>query len=191
MTREPDAPVAAPVIRLTDTAAPVCASAVSGLIAAVGAAVGGAGDRTDIRATRRIAADPSSTALLLAGPTAMDLWPGVRRVGDAGGRVLVEAALDPDDAPTSAAVRALPPHRTPTSFVTRFEWAGPDLPLTAGELTLSYAPGSEGAPSTYAVLVLTCAGVAASRLTPGDLRCMAEVFLANLAVAAEQRSHAA
>ena len=164
------------------------AHAASALEAAHAADVADAA-RTVTRAARRIAADPTSTALLLAGPTAMDLWPGVRRVGDTGGRVLVEAALD-EAARTSAAVRALPPQRTPTAFVTRFEWAGPDLPLTAGELTLGYAPGAEG-PATSASLVLTSTGVAASRLTACALQAMAESFLDNLAAAAEQRSSAA
>lgn len=185
MTHEP----VVPMIRLANAVALESAGAASALIAAV--TLGAATPRTQTRASRRISADPTSTALLLAGPTAMDLWPGVRRVGDAGGRVLVEAALAADDAPSSAAVRALPPHRTPTSFVTRFEWAGPDLPLTAGELTLSYAPGSDGSPSTYAVLELTSSGVATSRLSAGDLRSMAQAFLDNLACAAEQRNHAA
>ncbi|MDP3711702.1 MAG: hypothetical protein Q8R60_04360 [Mycobacteriales bacterium] len=160
-------------------------------LAAAHAAQTGTGERTTTRASRRIAADPTSTALLLAGPTAMDLWPGVRRVGDAGGRVLVEAELPSSESSTSAAVRALPPRRTPTSFVTRFEWAGPGLPLTAGELTLAYAPGADGTPSTFAALELTSADVSGSRLTVCALQSMAEAFLDNLALAAEQRSSAA
>lgn len=146
------------------------------------------------RATRRIAADPTSTALLLAGPTAMDLWPGVRRVGDLDGRVLVEASWDDltDLAcgAASARVRALPPRRTPTSFVTRFAWSGPGLPVTDGELVLGYAPGSQG-PATTATLTLTSTGVVGSRLAARDLQTMADAFLANLALAAQDRSHAA
>lgn len=159
-------------------------------LAAAHAVQVGAAERTTTRSSRRIAADPTSTALLLAGPTAMELWPGVRRVGDSGGRVLVEAELAEAEL-SAAAVRALPPRRTPTSFVTRFEWAGPGLPLTAGELTLAYAPGGDGSPSTFAVLELVSAGVARSRLTPCDLQSMADAFLANLADAAERRSSAA
>ena len=84
-----------------------------------------------LRVTRRICADPTSTALLLAGPTALELWPGVRRVGDVGGRALVEAELalarsERDRVPTAASVHARPPRRTPTAFVTRFSWTGPD-----------------------------------------------------------------
>lgn len=138
---------------------------------------------TRTRADRRIWADPTSTALLLAGPTALDLWPGVRRLGEVGGRVLVE--LD-RPAATAASVTARPPLRTPTAFVTRFAWTGPDLPVTEGVLTLTYAPG-EGTPSTRAELVLDSEGLAESRLDEAALADMAAEFLVNLAHAAESR----
>ena len=144
---------------------------------------------TRTRVSRRIAADPTSTALLLAGPTALDLWPGLRRVGDAGGRVLVEAEIPPGTA-TAATVRALPPQRTPTSYVTKFEWAGPSLPVTTGELTLAYTPGADG-PGTAAVLTLDSVGLEDSALEQRDLQDMAETFLGNLARAAEGRRTAA
>lgn len=145
---------------------------------------------------RRIGADPTSTALLLAGPTALELWPGVRLVGEVGGRVLVEAVLtsvetDGEPVPTAASVRALPPQRTPTSFVTRFAWTGPGLPVTEGTLTLGYAPGADGAPSTSAALALESTGVVGSRVDAPTLSAMAEEFLANLARAAESRNRAA
>lgn len=145
------------------------------------------------RVVRRIGAEPTSTALLLAGPAALELWPGVRRVGEVGGRVLVEAELvgSPADAPTAASVRAHPPRRTPTAFVTRFTWAGPGLPVTTGSLTLAYAPGADGTPSTHAALTLDSTGLAASRLDAAGLAAMAEGFLDNLARAAESRSRAA
>jgi len=148
-----------------------------------------------IHVTRRIAADPTSTALLLAGPTALDLWPGVRRVADTGHEVLVEAEIGPPAAGmprtvTMAWVRARPPQRTPTSFVVRFEWTGQGLPGTAGELTLTYAPG-DGAPATRADLVLDRDGLVPSRLSTPALTGMAEKFLANVALAAESRSRAA
>ena len=146
-------------------------------------------ETTRTRVVRRIGADPTSTALLLAGPMALELWPGVRLVGEAGGRVLVEAALDA--VPTAASVRALPPQRTPTSFVTRFAWTGPGLPVTEGTLTLAYAPGADGAPSTHASLVLDSTGVVGSRVDVPALTAMAEEFLANLARAAESRNRAA
>lgn len=150
-------------------------------------------ETTRTRVVRRIGADPTSTALLLAGPAAMELWPGVRRVGEVGGRILVEAELDPDreHVPTAASVRALPPRRTPTSFVTRFAWTGPGLPVTDGTLTLAYAPGADGAPATQAALELDSADVVGSRVDEATLTAMAEGFLANLARAAESRNRAA
>lgn len=147
-------------------------------------------DRTTrTRVVRHIGADPTSTALLLAGPAAMELWPGVRLVGEVGGRSVVEAELSA--VPTAASVRARPPRRTPTSFVTRFAWTGPGLPVTEGSLTLSYAPGADGAPSTSATLTLDSAGVVGSRLDAATLEQMARGFLDNLARAAESRSRAA
>ena len=142
------------------------------------------------RVTRRIAADPTSTALLLAGPTAFELWPGVRRVADVRGGMVVETDLSPDRA-VAASVRALPPRRTPTAYVTRFEWAGPGLPETTGELTLSYAPAEPGELATLAVLVLDSKDLEGSALDEAALTCMADGFLANLARAAELRNRAA
>ncbi len=152
--------------------------------------------RTRTRVVRRIGADPTSTALLLAGPAALELWPGVRRVGEVGGRALVEAELvaareEGECVPTAASVRALPPQRTPTSFVTRFAWTGPGLPGTDGTLTLAYAPGADGTPSTHAALTLDSAGLEDSRVDARTLEAMAEGFLANLARAAESRNRAA
>ena len=154
---------------------------------------------TRITVERHIDADPTSTALLLAGPTALDLWPGVRRVGEVGGRLLVEAELPAPWTPapatatpltatplTAASVTAHPPRRTPTAFVSRFSWAGPGLPATDGALTLTYAPGGE-VPSTLAVLVLEAGAFDDSLLDVAALTAMAKQFLANLALAAESR----
>ena len=142
------------------------------------------------RVVRPIAADPTSTALLLTGPAAIELWPGVRRVGDAGGRALVETERADTGGTTAAAVRALPPRRTPTSYVTRFDWAGPGLPSTTAVLTLAYAPSRDGVLTTRAVLELT----SDLPLAAGDearLRRTASGFLDNLGRAAERRSDAA
>ena len=159
---------------------------------------------TRVRVTRRISAEPTSTALLLAGPTALELWPGVRRVGEVGGRALVEAELPVSQAefersPTAAAVTARPPHRTPTAFVTRFDWTGPGLPVTRGVLTLSYAPVMQALrevprparSTTVAELVLDADGLQQSRMDEQALIGMAEGFLGNLARAAERRRSAA
>src|SRR4051812_48463354 len=153
-----------------------------------------------VHVVRRIAADPTSTALLLSGPTALELWPGVRRVGDEHGHVLVEAALpvaaDAEPPTAAATVRALPPRRTPTSFVIRFDFTGDGVPRTAGELTLAAAPGSGSGACTEADLRLdyvpaTGRAALAGHRAGGVLRAMAEGFLRNLADAAERRSHAA
>jgi hypothetical protein len=141
------------------------------------------------RADRRIAADPTSTALLLAGPAAVELWPGVRRVGPVADRILVEADLS--DQSTAATVLVQPPRRTPTAFVTRFEWVGPSLPPTTGELTLRYVAGVDDSPATAALLVLESEGVDGSALSAQNLQALAERFLDNLARLAESRSHAA
>jgi len=153
------------------------------------------------RVSRRIDADPTSTALLLAGPTAVDLWPGASRVGERDGRLLVEAApavpRATEAGPVRLAVRALPPRRTPTSYVTLFEWhPAPDGPAraAAGRLTLAYAPTGDGTPVTHAVLELDPADPDAGYgevLTPPQLERLAEGFLDNLAVAAETRNRAA
>ena len=144
---------------------------------------------TRTRVARRISADPTSTALLLAGPTAFELWPGVRRVADVSGRVVVETDLSPERA-VAASVRAMPPHRTPTSYVTRFEWAGPGLPATTGERTLTYAPPDREL-ATQALLVRDSAGRDGSAHDEDALHRMAAGFLDNLAEAAELRNRAA
>ncbi len=143
-----------------------------------------------LRATQRIAADPTSTALLLAGPTAFELWPGVRRVADIAGAVVVETDLAVGRS-VAASVRALPPRRTPTAYVTRFTWVGPGLPATTGELVLSNAPAAVGERATLAALELTCEDLAHSALDATALDQMARAFLANLARAAELRNRAA
>ncbi len=143
---------------------------------------------TRVSVSRRIGADPTSTALLLAGPSAVDLWPGVERVARVDGRILVAAHLDPAaPRPAEIAVSARPPKRTPTSFVTTFTWTGPDLPVTSGTLTLNYVPAVEGVPHAQAQLVLEAEGIEDSSLDVLALTTMAEGFLANLACAAEAR----
>jgi hypothetical protein len=147
------------------------------------------GTATRTKVSRRIAADPTSTALLLAGPTALELWPGLRRVAEVSGRVVVEA--DIQNTARAASVWALPPQRTPTSYLTRFEWAGPGLPATTGELTLEYAPADGGEIATTAELVLTSSGFEGTDLDESTLEDMARGFLANLGHAAEVRNRAA
>ena len=133
------------------------------------------------RIVRRIAADPSGTALLLSDTAAVELWPGVCRVDD--GPV--------DDAALQVTVRTQVPRRTPTSYVFDFSFAGEGLPPTTGALTLAYAPSSRGTVETHAALVLTCDPRSGAGLDTARLRALGEGFLANLARAAERRSFAA
>jgi len=137
------------------------------------------------QANRRIAADPTSTALLLAGPAALELWPGVRRVGAVADRVLVEATIPDQRLATAATVLVSPPRRTPTSYVTSFDWVGPALPRTAGTLLLSYAGPCE----TVAELTLDTEEPGA--LSDTARASLAAGFLANLAKLAESRNRAA
>jgi hypothetical protein len=155
-----------------------------------------------ISVERIIRADPTSTALLLAGPSAMDLWPGVqRRVDSPDGRAVVVDANVPTwgahATPAEAVVRARPPRRTPTAYVSEFSFSGPGLPDTTGVLTLIYEPAGDMLHATSALLSLEF------RALDGDgkvldrvraaraLRGLAAGFLDNLATAAEQRSYAA
>jgi hypothetical protein len=146
--------------------------------------------------SRAIAADPTSTALLLAGATALDLWPGVTRVGGETGALLVDAsvpALVPR--PARVCVRALPPRRLPTSYVTRFRFDGDGLPETDGTLTLTYLATDAAPVATSASLTLEWSSEDLSQAERSRVvaafRGMADGFLANLAVAAEERSDAA
>jgi hypothetical protein len=146
-----------------------------------------------ITVERAIAADPTGTALLLAGPTAYDLWPGATRVEGSPGELWV-------DAPALAAraalvhVHAVPPRRLPTAYVTRFGFGGDALPETSGAVTLTYAAAADAPAATRAVLTLTWtpAGSCSERgRVAAAFRAMADGFLANLAAAAEERAYAA
>lgn len=140
---------------------------------------------TTIALVRRIDADPASIALLLAGPTAVELWPGVRPIGSVRGSLLVAAA---GPAPEGAVrVTAHPPRRTPTSFVSAFSWSGADQAVTDVQLTLGYAPGGQGVPTTTAELVLEAERVEGGAPDARQLTTMAEQFLVNLASVAEAR----
>jgi hypothetical protein len=142
-----------------------------------------------IRVHRVIAAGPASVALLLAGSTALDLWPGVTRVAGEPGFVSAEVPALVAHA-ARVRVRARRPRRQPASYVTRFAFTGDGLAATEGELRFRDA----GSLATDAVLTLTWSGdgsaVERSRVTAA-FRAMAGGFLANLAAVAEARSDAA
>jgi hypothetical protein len=120
----------------------------------------------------------------------MDLWPGVQRVAPARRGLLVETQL-PSRPHVAATVRAQPPLRTPSSYVTRFAWDGPGLPAADGTLTLSFVPAEDGTNETEARLVLEVEAASGTALDDLTLREQAKGFLANLATAAETRSRAA
>lgn len=145
--------------------------------------------QTRLRVTREIAADPTSTALLLAGPSAMDMWPGLRRIGTVDG--LVRALAPVTDQTADVLVRAAPPRRLPTSFVTTFAFTATSenevaVPDADGTLTLQYSE-RHGEVSTHAVLELIPRGD--GNLNP--IQQLAEGFLDNLGTAAERRATAA
>lgn len=138
-----------------------------------------------LRIERSIAADPTSTALLLAGPAAFDFWPGLRRIAAEPHAVVAET-----DLPVSpVSVRAAPPRRTPTSFVTTFSFSGPGLVAATGTVTLTYAPAAGVRPATTARLDLDLPALPGALYAEVHRR--ASGFLDNLARAAEQRSDAA
>jgi len=99
-----------------------------------------------IRSSRHIPSDPTSTALLLSGPTALDLWPRLQRVHDAPGRYAAMGAVG-EGALGPVLVRSDLPRRTATAYVTRFSVEGEQVPQAAGELRVrgSWANGGPGA----------------------------------------------
>jgi hypothetical protein len=138
-----------------------------------------------LRVDRRIHADPTSTALLLAGPSAVELWPESQRVGEVQGRLVVRTGLP--DGPGEVEVQAWPPRRTPVAFVVRFTfWPSPGsaAPHAEGTLVLRY----DAAQTTHAELALQLTG---SQDLQDFLTGRAEQFLANLAHAAEARAEVA
>ena len=122
-----------------------------------------------INATRTIAADPTSTALLIAGPTASESW-----------------------AHPSATLRVQTPWRTPTDYVSRLVISGPALPDASGLLTLGYADVA-GAVRTTASLRLDYAVVPGTDSTAVATRLLAiaDDLLDTLATLAEERAFAA
>ena len=100
-------------------------------------------------------------------------------------RLTVEADL-PDGELSEVHLQALPPRRTPTSFVIRFEYAGDGIPRTNGSITLT----SQGSGSSRVELVLRWEG-GIDRLIREDTERKAASFLTTLATTAEQRSSAA
>jgi|SRR5947208_2215395 len=150
---------------------------------------------------RRIGADPASAVLLLAAPSSAEMWPGVALEGaEPGDHIALRVSLPADAAelvgitqPIRAEVRAEPPQRTPTAFVTRFSFSAPMVPPTTGTLTLTYAP-TDGSDVNATIARLVFSVAAEPFATPAFLTALelsAQTFLHNLATAAEERSCAA
>ena len=119
---------------------------------------------TQIEVERIAAADPAGVALLLAGPTPEDLWPGVSG-SDQPGLVL--------GAPTRAGV----------GFVVEVDVADPGLGGARGRVVVEPAPTGAG---TTVRLQLTSSDVVAP-----IIRHRASVFVDALAQLAQSRSSAA
>jgi len=137
---------------------------------------------TTLRAERRIAADPTSVALLLAGPTAVDLWPGSHRDGESDGRLRVEADI-PQQGTHHIYVTIDAPLRTPVAFVCRFTAEQPQLGLHVdGELTLAY-DGPDATLASIALEVSTPVPSNAEKTSIATDRALS--FLGNLARVAE------
>ena len=137
----------------------------------------------DIVVRRCIATDPSSTALMLAGPGAFELWPGIEAVGETEGHLHLAVPGVGDEVPVD--VELLAPSRTATGFVLRFVGEGNDRAVP-GELRLRAASDADFRTEAELRLGYPEDGPAAD-----ELRRMAERFVTNLMSAAEARSRVA
>ena len=91
---------------------------------------------TTVTATRIVPADPASTALLLAGPSALEFWPGISRVDGVLSPLSASAALAGDDQ-RRLVIRSEPPRRTATSYVTTFSVVADGLPTANGTIQVT------------------------------------------------------
>lgn len=149
---------------------------------------------------QRIAADPTSPVLLLAAPSAAEMWPGLTLTSTAVDEQLRVAVRLPADVAAAGAlpvaltgvVHAAPPRRTPTAYVLHFTFDATGLASTSGTLTLSYEPGeSEHVTETMAHLAFGLPAPFATARSSAAISSAARRFLATLAAAAEARSRAA
>jgi hypothetical protein len=90
---------------------------------------------TTVTATRVVPADPASTALLFAGASVLNFWPGISDVTGQFSPLFFRAELAGRG--RHLVVRSQPPHRTPTAYVTQF-WVDADgLPSARGTLRVT------------------------------------------------------
>lgn len=131
---------------------------------------------TSIEATRSVLADPSSVALVLAGPAARELWPGP---GDApmSDRPVALVAAGP-----ATTVTVDPPRRTGVGFVARMLVRAGQRTVAAGRLSIRRAAGG----GCEISLVLTASGD-----RDHNLRRDVDRYLDNLVRLSLERSSAA
>jgi hypothetical protein len=91
---------------------------------------------TKVTATRIVPADPASTALLLAGPSALEFWPGISRITGVLSPLSADAALAGEEH-RRLVIRSQPPRRTPTAYVTSFSVDADGLPSASGTLRVT------------------------------------------------------
>ena len=91
---------------------------------------------TTVTATRTVPIDPASTALLLAGPSAIEFWPGVTRVDGVLSPLSAFAELA-GDSQRRLVVCAQPPRRTATAYITAFSVDADGLPSASGILRVT------------------------------------------------------
>jgi hypothetical protein len=91
---------------------------------------------TTVTASRIVPADPASTALLLAGPSALEFWPGVTEVDGVLSPLSARAALA-GDSQRRVVVRSQPPRRTATAYITTFVVDADGLPSASGVLRVT------------------------------------------------------
>ena len=129
---------------------------------------------TRIEVSRSVAADPSSVALVLAGPAARELWPprSDRVVG----------VVEPQQ--PRLAVRVDPPVRAGVGFAARMEVHAGDATIGSGRLSIVPGPGES--PRCEVRLFLEVDEASVSRL-----RRDADRYLGNVAELSRERSSAA
>jgi len=129
---------------------------------------------TRIEVCRSVAADPSSVALVLAGPAARELWPprSDRVVG----------VVEPQQPRLAVAVD--PPARAGVGFTARIEVHAGDTTIGAGRLAIVPGPGDPLHCEVRLSLEVDSA-------VAGRLRRDASRYLANVADLSRERSSAA
>src|SRR3954470_17700581 len=91
---------------------------------------------TTVTATRVVPGDAASTALLLAGPSALEFWPGITRIDGLASPISVCASLA-GERERRVVVWSQPPKRTATAYVFTFSVDADGLPSASGVLRVT------------------------------------------------------